>query len=263
MPRGEEARGDPGSGRWFEAVADHAGLAYLRYSFTKGTEQEVRFLAGELALAPGDTLLDVGCGPGRHTMAFARIGVRAVGVDISEKFLRIASRAGGPCFARGDARCLPVPDDSVDAVVSLCQGGFGLVGLESSVNAPGGTGDGAVLAELARVLRPGGHLVLSAFSSYFVVRNLEESDLFDPATAVNHEIAEVRDESGRVGRFDLWTTCFTPRELRLLAQQVGLTVDGLWSVSPGDYARRPPDTEHPEWLLVAAKPHGHSRVGDR
>ena len=33
------------TGREFEAVAEHAGTAYLRYSFTKGTDQEVRFLA--------------------------------------------------------------------------------------------------------------------------------------------------------------------------------------------------------------------------
>jgi len=32
---------------WFEAIADHAGAAYLRYSFTKGTEQEVDFLVDE------------------------------------------------------------------------------------------------------------------------------------------------------------------------------------------------------------------------
>ena len=38
---------------WFEPVADHLGSAYLRYSFTKGTAQEVAFLTDVLGLTPG------------------------------------------------------------------------------------------------------------------------------------------------------------------------------------------------------------------
>ena len=52
---------------------------------------------------------------------------------------------------------------------------------------------------------------------------------------------------------DLWTTCFTPRELRLLASAAGLTPRAIWSVTPGDYAARPPDVEHHEFLLMATR----------
>jgi len=72
-------------------------------------------------------------------------------------------------------------------------------------------------AEMARAVRPGGRVALSAFSSYFAVRVLEAGDSFDAATGVNHERTSVRDAAGRAREFDLWTTCFTPRELRLLA----------------------------------------------
>ena len=54
---------------WFEPLADHMGEAYLRYSFTKGTENEVGFIVDELGLQPGMRVLDVGCGPGRHSHA--------------------------------------------------------------------------------------------------------------------------------------------------------------------------------------------------
>ena len=83
------------------------------------------------------------------------------------------------------------------------------------------------------------------------VRFLEEGDQFDAATGVNHEIAAVRNEAGEERAFDLWTTCFTPRELRLLAGAAGLAVEGVWSVRPGAYARCPPDLDHPEFLVVA------------
>ena len=77
---------------WFEEAANHMGEAYLRYSFTKGTEQEVEFLINQLELKPGMKLLDVGCGPGRHAHLLAKAGIEVLGIDISEEFIEIASQ---------------------------------------------------------------------------------------------------------------------------------------------------------------------------
>lgn len=236
---------------WFEPVADHLGAAYLRYSFTKGTDQEVAFLLDALGLEPGMRVLDVGCGPGRHAHALARAGMEVVGIDISQRFVDLAAESAPPGarFERADARHLRF-DAEFDAAISLCQGAFGLTG------GPGAPldGDGAVLASMARALRPGGQLAVSAFSAYFMVRFLEEHDTFDADAGVNHERTVVKDEAGREAEVDLWTTCFTPRELRLLAAQAGLEVRHLWSVTPGAYAAEPPSVHTPELLLVAARP---------
>lgn len=226
------------TGREFEALASHAGEAYLRYSFTKGTEQEASFLAAELGLEPGMRVLDVGCGPGRHSHALAARGIDVVGIDIAMAFLRVA---GAGMWVRADARRLPFSAGSFDAAISLCQGGFGLLGGEE---------DAAVIKEMAEVVKKGGHIAVSAFSAYFAVRYLEEGDTFDAGSGVNHELAKVLDSQGRAERFDLWTTCFTPRELRLMAAGAGLEVCGLWSVRPGLYERRVTDLDHPEFLLV-------------
>ena len=112
---------------WFEDLADHLGDAYLRYSFTKGTEQEVGFLVEALGLEPGMRVLDVGCGPGRHAHALGRRGIEVHGVDISERFVELARRdaPAGVTFERLDARALPF-DAEFDAALSLCQGAFGL-----------------------------------------------------------------------------------------------------------------------------------------
>lgn len=236
---------------WFEDLADHLGRAYLRYSFTKGTAQEVGFLVEALDLEPGMTVLDVGCGPGRHANALGALGIEVVGVDISERFLDIA-RADAPRgvrYRRRDARHLDY-EGEFDAVISLCQGAFGLSGgaTGSSVLDP----DTAVLDGIARAVRPGGRVAISAFSSYFQVRWLDpEAGSFDAERGVNHERTEIRDEQGRIEEVDLWTTCFTPRELRLLAERSGLTVAALWSVRPGKYAANPPDLDHEEFLLIA------------
>jgi hypothetical protein len=100
---------------------------------------------------------------------------------------------------------------------------------------------------------------MTAFSSYFLVRHLEESDEFDAGAGVNREHTSVRNEAGDTTDFDLWTACYTPRELRLLAAGAGLDVRGLWAVAPGRYGCRPPDLEHPELLLVAEKPSSGGR----
>ena len=240
-----------GGDHWFEPVAEHLGEAYLRYSFTKGTAQEVEFLVDALELQPGQRVLDVGCGPGRHAHALAERGLEVVGVDISQRFVDIA-REGAPAgatFVRADARDLRF-DAEFDAAISLCQGAFGLAG------GPGAPldADGAVLDRVTRALRPGGVAAVSAFSAYFQLRWLEESDTFDADAGVNHERIEVRDAGGATTSADAWTTCFTPRELRLLARRAGLDVRAIWSVTPGAYAADPPTIDTPEFLLVAERP---------
>jgi SAM-dependent methyltransferase len=234
------------SSHWFEAIADHLGSAYLRYSFTKGTVQEVDHVVGALGLTAGSRVLDVGCGPGRHAHELARRGIVVHGIDIAATFVDLARRdaPAGATFERLDARALAF-DAEFDAVVCLCQGAFGLMTATGD--------DGVVVAGMARALRPGGRLALSAFNAYFAVR-YHEAATFDADSGVAHERTEVRDPAGRVAEVDLWTGCYTPRELRLLLGAHGMVVDRIASVEPGAYGDDPPSTESPELLVVAHRP---------
>lgn len=234
---------------WFEPIADHLGSAYLRYSFTKGTRQEVDHVVAELGLGPGDRLLDVGCGPGRHAHELARRGIVVHGIDISATFVELAARDAPPgaTFERRDARSLGF-DAEFDAVICLCQGAFGL--MTAADGSEDGEGDDAVVAGMARALRPGGRLALSAFNAYFAVKYHTDAT-FDADAGVAHERTEVRDPQGRPVEVDLWTGCYTPRELRLLLDRHGLTVDRVAGVEPGAYGAGPASTESPELLVTA------------
>lgn len=106
------------------------------------------------AQLPCDAFLDAGCGDGRYLAALARSGRwpdRAVAVDISSRILETAGAAAAPHdveLVRANLEALPLEDASVDLV--LCT-----QVVEHLLDPRAGLG------ELARVLRPGGILVLT------------------------------------------------------------------------------------------------------
>jgi SAM-dependent methyltransferase len=177
--------------------------------------------------APGDVVLDAGCGEGYLTRRLAGRGVSAVGVDRSAGLIEAARAAGRPRagtarFLLGDLRALPLAGGRFDAV--LCN--HSLNELRSLRPA---------FAEFARVLRPGGRLVVLMLhpcfyggrdgtgrradvetERYFAPRRVEQpfcvSGLTSPAPTV------------------IWVR---PLEsyFALLAE-AGFGVDGLWEPRP-------------------------------
>jgi SAM-dependent methyltransferase len=233
---------------YFESIGDALGKNYLRYSFTKGTDQEVAFLLDILNLDRDARVLDVGCGPGRHALALASAGFQVTGVDVSARLLEIAradahARGLKVSLFRMDARELPF-ENEFDAVISICQGAFGLMG----------TDDPLILRKMQEALKPGGVVALTAFSALFEASHQRPEADFDVDSGVVHERSDIRPEEGPERTIEAWTGVYTPRELRLLSVGVGLIPEQVWSVEPGDFAARPPDLERPEFMLLARKP---------
>ena len=121
-----------------------------------------RVVAGVVAARPGERVLDLAAGTGTSSRTFTTAGAFCIACDFSLGMLQVGARkpvngpagsATGPVrFVAGDALRLPFRDGAFDAVTIS----FGLRNVASP---------GAALAEMHRVTRPGGRLVVCEFST--------------------------------------------------------------------------------------------------
>jgi len=151
----------------FDAVAEHYDLLNDVLSFGQCRRWRA-VVARVVAARQNEAVLDIAAGTGTSSRSFARPGAACVACDFSQGMLRVGARrigasreprAGarghqpGPVrFVAGDAVALPFADRAFDAVTIS----FGL----RNVADPG-----AGLAEMRRVTRPGGRLVVCEFSA--------------------------------------------------------------------------------------------------
>ncbi len=75
---------------WEEFFDAHAPL-YDQNDFTQNTVGEVDFILDELSVPAGASILDVGCGTGRHSIELARRGYDVTGLDLSAQMLARAA----------------------------------------------------------------------------------------------------------------------------------------------------------------------------
>jgi demethylmenaquinone methyltransferase/2-methoxy-6-polyprenyl-1,4-benzoquinol methylase len=130
------------------AMFDRISPVYdlMNHAMTAGLDRRWRRLAADTVVRPGDAVLDACCGTGDLAIAAERAGGRVTGLDFSEQMLvRARAKSDGVEWVLGDVTALPFDDASFDAVTV----GFGIRNVPDL---------DLGLAELARVLRPGGRV---------------------------------------------------------------------------------------------------------
>jgi ubiquinone/menaquinone biosynthesis C-methylase UbiE len=143
----------------------------------------------------GKTVLDAGCGTGVYSIRLSEVGADVTAVDVSEKMLDTAHRKAEQrnqyvWFENADMQHLPYEDHTFDLVVSITSLEFAADPLEA-------------LTELARVLRPGGKIIIGTINA--------ES----PWADVRRRHQGPDDDAGGIARF------YTPQSMRMLLRRTG------------------------------------------
>lgn len=147
MPSGMEPPTRAQVARTFDAIAEDFDRTRER-----PWPEVVEFID---SLPPKGTVLDAGCGNGRHAALLMEKGHRVVGLDASRKLLSVARhRLAGAVFVHGDLCGLPLRDGAFTAAIAVA----------SIHHLPSEPERITAMREIARVLRPGGRVLVTAWA---------------------------------------------------------------------------------------------------
>lgn len=201
---------------------------------------------------PGQLVLDLACGAGRHAAELERAGARVIGLDLSPAMLLRAQRRVRAPLVRGDMRALPFRPGTFGLVVNLFTS-FGYFRNDQE--------HGAVMGQVAEVLAPGGRFVIDYLNADQVRRTLrrdsEQIQQGDASARVKRRFSEeglyvVKEIELRAENrsFQERVRLFTPAELEGLLTASGLEVVGRY----GDYDGSPLGVDTSRAILVARRP---------
>jgi len=178
---------------WFVQAFERIYLHVYPHRDDSEAEAHAGVVCDLLGVRPGQRVLDVGCGAGRHARALARRGMRVTGVDLSPDLLeeareRSPGTPGSPTYIRWDARDLPFQLQFEGAISMFTSFGY----FEERAD------DVRLMRSVARAVVPGGRFVVDYLNEVAVRSGLE------PVTEVTIGDLDVRmerriEEDGQAG----------------------------------------------------------------
>ncbi|MCW5942056.1 MAG: methyltransferase domain-containing protein [Fimbriimonadaceae bacterium] len=240
----------------WRAFFDAHAPNYLRNPFTRYTLAEVNFLVELFGLVEGASILDMGCGTGRHAVELARRGYRVTGVDLSEGML---AQARSAVLAAGVEVELVQADATAwrrerafDAAICLCEGGFGLIGPEDDAEVH----DYRILENVSASLKAGAPFVLTGLNGYQIIRQMRDENVaqgsFDPATMIAHYRDDWDLPEGR-REVNVRERLFIPPEVVAMLRRAGFEVRHVWGGTAGEWGERPVKLDEIEVMYVCRK----------
>lgn len=228
---------------------------------------EAEVVAALLGARPSDRILDLACGHGRHALPLARRAGGVVGLDRSADYLRRADEARAaaaaarrpvPALVRGDLRALPFVAGAFDALFSWYAS---LFVFDDATNE-------ACLAEAARVVRPGGRLLVEHANPLRIAADpvaeagrtlpdgsrVEERSRWDAARGVDVSSRRVVRTGGAVLAATAELRYYMPSEWRSLAERTGLRLVAVTSTSGAAAPHRELGPEDPDLIALLEKP---------
>jgi 2-polyprenyl-3-methyl-5-hydroxy-6-metoxy-1,4-benzoquinol methylase len=239
----------------WEEFFRHEAEQYDEEPFTQATEAEVEFLIQEFALPIGASILDMGCGTGRHSVALAQNGFAVTGVDLSAHMLQKASMRAAAAntdvtFIQCDATTFS-SEPVFDAAIGLCEGAMGLLGQGDDPIER----DLAVLSNIHAALKPGGRMVINALNVFRVARMVgqaPEANTFDVMSQTTLNTMTFETPEGPV-KVPCSERMYTPTEFTLMLRAAHFVVEHIWGGTAGNWRRGPMELDEYELMAVARK----------
>jgi SAM-dependent methyltransferase len=155
---------------WYEEFYGRDYIQALVPSLTN-SKKEAEFAANTLGMKPGDQVLDLCCGHGRHTVILAARGIAVTGQDQSAEYLADARTAAEGInvdlpLVQSDMRTIPF-EGKFDFVINMFTS-FGYFDTDDD--------DRKVLSEIAKCLKPGGRVLIDLINRDWVIANNGPSD---------------------------------------------------------------------------------------
>lgn len=249
--------------QWYEELFSNYAKTYDTEPFTRGTLQEVGFIESELGHDRNRTILDIGCGTGRHAIELALRGYQVTGIDISAGQLERAREKAGKAgvkveFIEADARSFSL-SKQFDAVIMICEGAFPLMETDEMNH--------HILENASVALKKGGKIILTTLNGLYPLFhsvkdfiNSEDSNMkyteygFDLLTFREHSKFEVTDDSGKKKTISSNERFYVPPEITWLLKSSGFRKIAIFGCETGAFSREVPLTQnHFEMLVVAEK----------
>ncbi len=240
----------------WEEFFDHHAPEYMDNIFTKNTQAEIEFLVEELQLPEGCSILDIGCGTGRHAVGLAKLGYKITGIDMSSGMLDEARKAADMAdvqveLIHADASEYK-PERQYDAAICLCEGAFALIGTDEDPL----THDLAILRNVNRALKTDAKFIQTTLNALKKIRMYSKQDIekgvFDPLTLVETFPMEYNSPEGKktvTVREKGYVAC----ELKLVLSMAGFETLNIYGGTAGNWGRRPIDPDEYEIMAIAKK----------
>lgn len=240
----------------WEIFFDHHATKYMDEIFTKDTINEVKFLLDILQLKKGSSIIDVGCGTGRHSTELAIHGFKVTGIDISEGMLEEAEKTArngnvNVRFIKADVVKFKT-DEKFDAAVCLCEGAYALLGLDEDPREH----DMKILKNINSMLKTNAKFILTTLNGLKMIRDYSQDDVengvFDPLTLTETHPMEYETEAGKE-KVIVKEKGYTAPELKSLLESSGFEVENIWGGTAGNWGRRTIQLDEIEIMAVCYK----------